>query len=75
MKTEKIHEGNIDLLDQVRWWVSGGGAIHKNGHFDFNHYCNIIKIKNEQIRYNSLDAGNSEIKTQTNHDNSTSLRH
>ena len=75
MKTEKIHEGNIDLLDQVRWCVSGGGAIHKNGHFDFNHYCNIIKIKNERIRYNSLDAGNSEIQTQTNYNDSSSLRH
>jgi hypothetical protein len=75
MKTEKIHEGNIDLLDQVRWWVSGGGAIHKNGHFDFNHYCNIIKIKNERIRYNSLDAGNTEIQTQTTNNDSSSLRH
>lgn len=75
MKTERTQEGSIDLIDQVRWWISGGGAIHKNGHFDFNHYCNIIKIKNERIRYNTLVSGNSEIKTQTNYNNSSSLRH
>jgi len=75
MTTERTQEGNIDLLDQVRWWVSGGGAIHKNGHFDFNHYCNIIKIKNERIRYNTLVSGNPEIKTQTTNNNSSSLRH
>ena len=75
MKTVRTHDGNIDLIDQVRWWTSGGGAIHKNGHFDFNHYCNIIKIKNERIRYNTLVSGNPEIKTQTNHNDSSSLRH
>ncbi len=75
MTTERTQDGTIDLIDQVRWWTSGGGAIHKNGHFDFNHYCNIIKIKNERIRYNTLVSGNSEIKTQTNYNDSTSLRH
>jgi hypothetical protein len=75
MKTERIQEGNIDLIDQIRWWTSGGGYIHKNGHFDFNHYCNIIKIKNERIRYNTLVSGNTEIKTQTTNNDSTSLRH
>ncbi len=75
MTTERTQEGNIDLIDQVRWWTSGGGAIHKNGHFDFNHYCNIIKIKNERIRYNTLVSGNPEIQTQTNYNDSTSLRH
>jgi hypothetical protein len=75
MTTERTQDGTIDLIDQVRWWVSGGGAIHKNGHFDFNHYCNIIKIKNERIRYNTLVSGNTEIKTQTTNNDSTSLRH
>jgi hypothetical protein len=75
MKTVRTQDGNIDLIDQVRWWTSGGGAIHKNGHFDFNHYCNIIKIKNERIRYNTLVSGNPEIKTQTTNNDSTSLRH
>ncbi len=75
MKTERTQDGSIDLIDQIRWWTSGGGAIHKNGHFDFNHYCNIIKIKNERIRYNTLVSGNTEIQTQTTNNDSTSLRH
>lgn len=75
MTTERTQEGNIDLIDQVRWWTSGGGAIHKNGHFDFNHYCNIIKIKNERIRYNTLVSGNPEIQTQTTNNDSSSLRY
>jgi len=75
MTTEKTQDGTIDLIDQVRWWTSGGGAIHKNGHFDFNHYCNIIKIKNERIRYNPLVSGNPEIQTQTTNNDSSSLRH
>jgi hypothetical protein len=75
MTTERTQDGTIDLIDQVRWWVSGGGYIHKNGHFDFNHYCNIIKIKNEKIRYNTLLSGNPEIQTQTNNNDSSSLRY
>lgn len=75
MTTERTQEGSIDLIDQVRWWTSGGGAIHKNGHFDFNHYCNIIKIKNERIRYNTLVSENTEIQTQTTNNDSSSLRH
>jgi len=75
MTTEKTQDGTINLIDQIRWWTSGGGAIHKNGHFDFNHYCNIIKIKNERIRYNTLVSGNPEIQTQTTNNDSSSLRH
>ena len=75
MKKENNREGNIDLLDQVRWWTSGGGWLHKDGHFNFNHYCNVIKQKNERIRYNTLVSGNTEIETETNNNDSSSIRH
>jgi hypothetical protein len=75
MTTERIQDENIDLIDQVRWWTSGGGWLHKDGHFNFNHYCNVIKQKNERIRYNTLDTGNTEIQTQTNHNDSSGIRY
>lgn len=75
MKKANNQEGSIDLLDQVRWWTSGGGWLHKDGHFNFNHYCNVIKQKNERIRYNTLVSGNTEIETETNYNDSTSIRH
>jgi hypothetical protein len=28
MTTEKTQDGTIDLIDQIRWWTSGGGYIH-----------------------------------------------
>ena len=75
MKTENNRAESIDLLDQVRWWTSGGGWLHKDGHFNFNHYCNVIKQKNERIRYNTLVSGNTEIETETNYNDSTSIRY
>ena len=75
MKKENNRAESIDLLDQVRWWTSGGGWLHKDGHFNFNHYCNVIKQKNERIRYNTLVSGNTEIETETNYNDSTSIRH
>ena len=75
MKKENNREGSIDLLYQVRWWTSGGGWLHKDGHFNFNHYCNVIKQKNERIRYNTLVSGNTEIETETNYNDSSSIRH
>lgn len=75
MKKENNRAESIDLLDQVRWWTSGGGWLHKDGHFNFNHYCNVIKQKNERIRYNTLVSGNTEIETETNYNDSSSIRH
>ena len=75
MKKENNRAESIDLLDQVRWWTSGGGWLHKDGHFNFNHYCNVIKQKNERIRYNTLVSGNTEIETETNNNDSSSIRH
>ena len=75
MKKENNRAGSIDLLDQVRWWTSGGGWLHKDGHFNFNHYCNVIKQKNERIRYNTLVSGNTEIETETNYNDSSGIRY
>ena len=75
MKKENNRAESIDLLDQVRWWTSGGGWLHKDGHFNFNHYCNVIKQKNERIRYNTLVSGNTEIETETNYNDSSSIRY
>lgn len=55
-------EKGIDLPDQVNWWITGEGWLHKDGHFNFNHYCNVIKIKNENLRNNPLLSGNPEVK-------------
>ena len=75
MKKENNRAESIDLLDQVRWWTSGGGWLHKDGHFIFNHYCNVIKQKNERIRYNTLVSGNTEIETETNYNDSSGIRY
>ena len=75
MKKENNRAESIDLLDQVRWWTSGGGWLHKDGHFNFNHYCNVIKQKNERIRYNTLVSGNTEIETETNYNDSSGIRY
>lgn len=63
MKTERTQEDNFELPDQVRWWLSGEGWIHKNGHFNFNHYCNVVHAKYEDIRNNTLLSGNTESET------------
>ena len=75
MKKENNRAESIDLLDQVRWWTSGGGWLHKDGHFNFNHYCNVIKQKNERIRYNTLVSGNTEIESETNYNDSSGIRY
>jgi len=66
MKTERTQEDNFDLPDQVRWWLSGEGWIHKDGHFNFNHYCNVVHAKYEDIRNNTLLSGNIDIRQKTN---------
>ena len=65
MTTEKTPD-EFNLPDQVRWWLNGEGWVHKNGHFNFNHYCNVVHAKYEKIRNNTLLSGNTELTQKTN---------
>lgn len=41
---------DVDLLG----WLNGEGWIHRNGHFNFNHYCNVVHAKYEKIRNKTI---------------------
>ena len=65
MTTGRIQD-EYNLPDQVRWWLTGEGWVHKHGHFNFNHYCNVVNAKYEDIRNNPLLPRNSEGTQKTN---------
>lgn len=60
MTTGRTQDVNFDLPIQVKWWLNGEGWLHKNGHFNFNHYCKVVNAKYEDIRNNTLLPRNSE---------------
>lgn len=59
MITGRTQDVNFDLPIQVKWWLNGEGWLHKNGHFNFNHYCKVVNAKYEDIRNNTLLSGNA----------------
>ena len=42
------------LIEQIKWWVQDKDWTHRNGHFNFNHYCNVIQAKYENLYNNTL---------------------
>jgi len=54
MTTEKTQDVQYNLPVQIKWWLNGEGWIHRNGHFNFNHYCNVIQAKYEDLYNNTL---------------------
>lgn len=48
------------LIEKIKWWVEDHDWTHKNGHFNFNHYCNVIHAKYENLYHNLLDATEPE---------------
>lgn len=66
MTTERTQDVNFDLPIQVKWWLNGEGWLHKNGHFNFNHYCKVVNAKYEDIRNNTLLSRNANGTQETN---------
>ena len=60
MITEKTQDVKYNLPVQIKWWLNGEGWLHRNGHFNFNHYCNVVNAKYEKIRNKTLLSGTTE---------------
>ena len=66
MITEKTQDVKYNLPVQIKWWLNGEGWLHRNGHFNFNHYCNVVNAKYEKIRNKTLLSGTTERPQKSN---------
>ena len=60
MTTARTQDVQYNLPVQIKWWLTGEGWLHKNGHFNFNHYCNVVNAKYEKIRNKTLLSATTE---------------
>lgn len=61
MITERTQDVQYNLPVQIKWWLNGEGWLHRNGHFNFNHYCNVVHAKYEKIRNKTLLPTTTEL--------------